>query len=139
MNTNGDDESGKKKCAPVLEDYYECMHHKKEVSLESTSIKAEAIRAHTLRVAGRTNDGATDSVQQSPIESRKRGRAYSRADTEFRSTGQRGGYKEGVGFEILKDREGSYAGSIDWRQQIEINFHTVDTSLEGQMWLILKC
>lgn len=31
VNTSGDDDSGKKKCAPALEDYYECLHHKKEV------------------------------------------------------------------------------------------------------------
>ncbi|KAG9245190.1 hypothetical protein BJ878DRAFT_534060 [Calycina marina] len=30
VNTNTDDDSGKKKCVPVLEDYYECLHHKKE-------------------------------------------------------------------------------------------------------------
>ena len=28
---SGDGESGKKKCLPILEDYYECLHHKKEV------------------------------------------------------------------------------------------------------------
>lgn len=33
VNTSAEDDSGKKKCAPVLEDYYECLHHKKEVSL----------------------------------------------------------------------------------------------------------
>jgi hypothetical protein len=31
VNTTSDDDSGKGKCAPVLEDYYECLHHKKEV------------------------------------------------------------------------------------------------------------
>ena len=31
VNTNTDDISGGKKCLPVLEDYYECLHHKKEV------------------------------------------------------------------------------------------------------------
>lgn len=34
VNTSTDDDSGKKKCVPVLEDYYECLHHKKEVSRE---------------------------------------------------------------------------------------------------------
>lgn len=33
VNTSAEDESGKKKCVPVLEDYYECLHHKKEVSV----------------------------------------------------------------------------------------------------------
>lgn len=30
-NTNSEDDSGKAKCVPYLEDYYECLHHKKEV------------------------------------------------------------------------------------------------------------
>ncbi|EGR46379.1 hypothetical protein MKX07_004658 [Trichoderma sp. CBMAI-0711] len=30
VNTSASDDSGKKKCSPVLEDYYECLHHKKE-------------------------------------------------------------------------------------------------------------
>ncbi|KJZ75653.1 hypothetical protein HIM_04810 [Hirsutella minnesotensis 3608] len=30
VNTNSTDDSGKKKCALPLEDYYECLHHKKE-------------------------------------------------------------------------------------------------------------
>ena len=34
VNVSGDaSESGKKKCLPVLEDYYECLHHKKEVRI----------------------------------------------------------------------------------------------------------
>lgn len=33
VNTNTDDVSGAKKCLPALEDYYECLHHKKEVSV----------------------------------------------------------------------------------------------------------
>jgi NADH dehydrogenase (ubiquinone) Fe-S protein 5 len=32
VNTSTEDDSGKRKCTPVLEDYYECLHHKKEVS-----------------------------------------------------------------------------------------------------------
>jgi len=35
VNTNSEDDSGKKKCVPVLEDYYECLHHKKEVGYRS--------------------------------------------------------------------------------------------------------
>jgi len=31
VNTSAEDVSGQAKCAPVLEDYYECLHHKKEV------------------------------------------------------------------------------------------------------------
>ncbi|KAI1497136.1 hypothetical protein F5X99DRAFT_397940 [Biscogniauxia marginata] len=46
VNTNVEDDSGKKKCAPMLEDYYECLHHKKEVArvnaLQAAYRKAEA-------------------------------------------------------------------------------------------------
>lgn len=31
VNTSADDISGAKKCLPVMEDYYECLHHRKEV------------------------------------------------------------------------------------------------------------
>lgn len=31
VNTTAEDDSGKKKCTLALEDYYECLHHKKEV------------------------------------------------------------------------------------------------------------
>ncbi|KAH8908707.1 hypothetical protein BR93DRAFT_966755 [Coniochaeta sp. PMI_546] len=46
VNTSAEDDSGKKKCAPALEDYYECLHHKKEYArvqmLQSAYRKAEA-------------------------------------------------------------------------------------------------
>ncbi|KAH8887359.1 hypothetical protein GQ53DRAFT_749839 [Thozetella sp. PMI_491] len=46
VNTSAQDDSGKKKCAPALEDYYECLHHKKEVArvnaLQTAYRKAEA-------------------------------------------------------------------------------------------------
>lgn len=32
VNTDTGDMSGGQKCLPALEDYYECLHHKKEVS-----------------------------------------------------------------------------------------------------------
>lgn len=35
VNTNTDDISGGKKCLPAMEDYYECLHHRKEVSFRS--------------------------------------------------------------------------------------------------------
>ena len=31
VNTVEDDISGAKKCLPAMDDYYECLHHKKEV------------------------------------------------------------------------------------------------------------
>ncbi|KAI6246590.1 hypothetical protein HI914_05244 [Erysiphe necator] len=30
VNTTEEDDLGRKKCAPALEDYYECLHHRKE-------------------------------------------------------------------------------------------------------------
>ncbi|KAK6211877.1 hypothetical protein LQW54_005578 [Pestalotiopsis sp. IQ-011] len=46
VNTSAEDDSGKKKCAPILEDYYECLHHKKEAArtraLQSAFRKAES-------------------------------------------------------------------------------------------------
>lgn len=40
VNTTEENDSGKKKCAPVLEDYYECLHHRKEMSRVSKLQKA---------------------------------------------------------------------------------------------------
>lgn len=31
MVNGSEGEAGKKKCGPALEDYYECLHHNKEV------------------------------------------------------------------------------------------------------------
>ncbi|KAI1172299.1 hypothetical protein F4777DRAFT_519202 [Nemania sp. FL0916] len=46
VNTSAEDDSGKKKCGPVLEDYYECLHHKKEATrvrqLQAAYRKAES-------------------------------------------------------------------------------------------------
>ncbi|CAM1510283.1 Fc.00g006180.m01.CDS01 [Cosmosporella sp. VM-42] len=46
VNTSAEDDSGKKKCAPVLEDYYECLHHKKEHA-RALAIQAAYARAET--------------------------------------------------------------------------------------------
>ncbi|KAK4041691.1 NADH dehydrogenase iron-sulfur protein 5-B [Parachaetomium inaequale] len=32
VNSSDDDDSGKKKCVPAMEDYYECLHHRKEAA-----------------------------------------------------------------------------------------------------------
>ncbi|KAI1164365.1 hypothetical protein F5B18DRAFT_650845 [Nemania serpens] len=49
VNTSSEDDTGKKKCAPVLDDYYECLHHKKEAArvrqLQAAYRKAEASSA----------------------------------------------------------------------------------------------
>lgn len=41
VNTSAEDDSGKKKCALALEDYYECLHHKKEVRSSHRAIGNE--------------------------------------------------------------------------------------------------
>ncbi|KAH7152994.1 hypothetical protein EDB81DRAFT_790217 [Dactylonectria macrodidyma] len=46
VNTSAEDDSGKKKCSPVLEDYYECLHHKKEHA-RALAIQAAWARAET--------------------------------------------------------------------------------------------
>ncbi|KAL5599011.1 uncharacterized protein BROUX77_006044 [Berkeleyomyces rouxiae] len=32
VNSSSEDKESKKKCAPALEDYYECLHNKKEIA-----------------------------------------------------------------------------------------------------------
>jgi NADH dehydrogenase (ubiquinone) Fe-S protein 5 len=53
VNTNSEDGSGKKKCAPMLEDYYECLHHRKEVSNtpRSTNFKDAFLTRHSKQAA----------------------------------------------------------------------------------------
>lgn len=46
VNTSAEDDSGKKKCAPALEDYYECLHHKKEVSYGNPGTGTELWTEH---------------------------------------------------------------------------------------------
>ncbi|KAG8628484.1 hypothetical protein KVT40_004357 [Elsinoe batatas] len=46
VNTSAEDDSGKKKCLAPLEDYYECLHHRKEAArtsaLQAAYRRAEA-------------------------------------------------------------------------------------------------
>ncbi|KXX75702.1 NADH dehydrogenase [ubiquinone] iron-sulfur protein 5-B [Madurella mycetomatis] len=46
VNSTDDDASGRKKCVPAMEDYYECLHHRKEAArvkmLQAAYRKAEA-------------------------------------------------------------------------------------------------
>ncbi|KAH7309421.1 hypothetical protein B0I35DRAFT_482197 [Stachybotrys elegans] len=49
VNTSAEDDSGKKKCTFALEDYYECLHHKKEharaLALQQAYARSEAATA----------------------------------------------------------------------------------------------
>ncbi|KAI4735864.1 hypothetical protein E4T50_13628 [Aureobasidium sp. EXF-12298] len=61
VNTNSEDGSGKKKCAPMLEDYYECLHHRKEHQLQgrlSDETPKQAARVHALQSAYRKHIAA---------------------------------------------------------------------------------
>merc|ERR1711964_272034 len=55
VNTSAEDDSGKKKCAFALEDYYECLHHKKEVSPLSKSHSEVAARRNRKSCANYDN------------------------------------------------------------------------------------
>ena len=54
-NTSPESDAGKVKCQPVLEDYYECLHHKKEVrSLHPPSLSPSQRDSLTHGQAART-------------------------------------------------------------------------------------
>ncbi|CEI65750.1 unnamed protein product [Fusarium venenatum] len=58
VNTSAADDSGKKKCGLVLEDYYECLHHKKEHA------RALAMQAAYARSESATARDDAPSVKQ---------------------------------------------------------------------------
>ncbi|KAF7558578.1 hypothetical protein G7046_g5580 [Stylonectria norvegica] len=65
VNTSAEDDTGKKKCAPVLEDYYECLHHKKEVELTiDQHARALAIQAAYARSETATARDNAPSAKQ---------------------------------------------------------------------------
>lgn len=91
VNTSTNDDSGKKKCVPVLEDYYECLHHKKEVSYVRVT-RAE----HRLTIpAARESAGHASCVHA--IWQLKPTRRWSdfEANKESGLAWKRGGYEEG--------------------------------------------
>lgn len=67
VNTNSEDDSGKKKCAPVLEDYYECahqhLHHPQDSQLTTNTRclhhKKEAAKILALQHAYRKREAET--------------------------------------------------------------------------------
>ncbi|KAG6299260.1 hypothetical protein E4U09_008300 [Claviceps aff. purpurea] len=58
VNASPDDPSGAKKCAPAAEDYYECLHHRKEFA------RAVAIRTALSRAEGATPRDDAPSAKQ---------------------------------------------------------------------------
>ncbi|KAI9680911.1 MAG: hypothetical protein M1829_000991 [Trizodia sp. TS-e1964] len=61
VNTTDDDDSGKRKCLPALEDYYECLHHKKE-----------AARIEAMQVAYRRRELSHPQQDPPKVESIRR-------------------------------------------------------------------
>lgn len=81
-NTTADDDSGKAKCAPVLEDYYECLHHKKEVSHYKPSHCNWSLRSSLLYTIGCQSSSHTERLQEGAEGASPRGRAVSWRYTE---------------------------------------------------------
>ncbi|KXJ92790.1 hypothetical protein Micbo1qcDRAFT_232491 [Microdochium bolleyi] len=71
VNTSAEDDSGKKKCSPVLEDYYECLHHKKEaarvMAMQAAYRKAEigSARSNAPTAGQIRNLGLLDKEEES--------------------------------------------------------------------------
>lgn len=103
VNTSSEDDSGKKKCVPVLEDYYECMHHKKEVGWDPYTHEhgRRELWANTPTFAGRASDGAASSIPKSRIEPRTREHANGRANTKSGSAEQGGRHQKGTGSGLI--------------------------------------
>ncbi|KAL1584990.1 hypothetical protein WHR41_06221 [Cladosporium halotolerans] len=55
VNTTTEDDSGKKKCGGPLEDYYECLHHRKE-----------AAKISALQAAYRRKEAETPRDENAP-------------------------------------------------------------------------
>ncbi|KAJ5818638.1 hypothetical protein N7474_004229 [Penicillium riverlandense] len=57
---SGEGEAGKKKCTPALEDYYECLHHRKEVRHHADPIPPtqQALRTMKMQAAYRKAEAA---------------------------------------------------------------------------------
>ena len=88
VNTSPGDDSGKSKCAPALEDYYECLHHRKEVS--DTTAAKYALYSQLTDIAGYTGDegeSITSSISKVRGGEWKGRRAGRWANTEPRSAG----------------------------------------------------
>ena len=104
-NTSAEDDSGKAKCVPVLEDYYECLHHKKEVGLAqvfSSSLSFPSRHARrsdgssdlefkdegwkrvlkAIQMTGRPHNGAPSRVPQAASQYQARRCAFRGRDTE---------------------------------------------------------
>jgi hypothetical protein len=92
VNTTADDDSGKKKCSPVLEDYYECLHHKKEVGFDEQHNR-NSIADGIACAIGYKDACDTTSIPKSRICRPSRRCAKGGGDTES------GAFRQGWGYQ----------------------------------------
>jgi hypothetical protein len=83
VNTNSEDGSGKKMCAPMLEDYYECLHHRKEVRYFHLTTKPTALSDTDDRsTTGRSCPRSPIRIPQAPRRKPQRRRPHGRSNKE---------------------------------------------------------
>lgn len=70
VNTSAEDDSGKKKCGASLEDYYECLHHKKEVCCAPEPGRGWASTDDTTARAGAGDTGSLCKGRDGDAEGR---------------------------------------------------------------------
>ncbi len=114
VNSTGEDSAGRKKCAPLLEDYYECLHHKKEVRCSGRSADwecpapvADLLAKNSVVCGLKLTDPAAYPRTKTPARPPEspgghptRLGAERRPDTEPRPAGEGERYREGTGLVI---------------------------------------
>lgn len=75
VNSADEDGKGKAKCGPALEDYYECLHHKKEVRLDPSD-----------RRSATTQLGKPERKTNKALPNRLPGRGHCKLRTETHRT-----------------------------------------------------
>ncbi|KAF4121770.1 NADH dehydrogenase (ubiquinone) Fe-S protein 5 [Geosmithia morbida] len=60
VNTSAEDDSGKKKCSLALEDYYECLHHKKE---HARAVAIQSAYNHRGNTAAQENAPSVSQIR----------------------------------------------------------------------------
>lgn len=98
MNTSAEDISGKKKCSPVLEDYYECLHHRKEVSGTGNATQS----CHLNMVAACENVGNASRPCSLGGSDAARRCAQRQADQKSGSLRERRGYEEDIELQLVE-------------------------------------
>jgi hypothetical protein len=100
VNTSASDDSGKKKCSPVLEDYYECLHHKKEVRFclgeQDGCWAAGGVHGANEPDIACESAGVAGCVRPISISDGSRRCAEREPDPEPGALGEDGGHKSGA-------------------------------------------